>query len=93
MSEVHTGSYFLASVEASTSPSSSTGLEQRSLWKNIWKIRTPNKICYFIWQVVHDSLPTKQNFRARHIPIDETCELYNDHQKSLLHCLWLCDQA
>ncbi|KAK4600121.1 hypothetical protein RGQ29_009977 [Quercus rubra] len=35
----------------------------------------------------------KQNLRAQHILIDETCDLCGDHQETLLHSLWLCDHA
>lgn len=35
----------------------------------------------------------KQNLRAQHISIDETCGLCDDHQETLLHSLWLCDHA
>jgi len=83
----------LASTKASIAPSSSTPIEQWCLWKSIWKIRTPNKIRHFLWRAVKDSLPMKQNLRARHIPIDETCDLCDDHQETLLHGLWLCDHA
>ena len=32
---------------------------QSKVWKEIWKIKTPNRICHFIWRAAHDSLPTK----------------------------------
>ena len=84
---------FLASENFSSQPSSSSGIEQQNFWKKIWKIRAPNKIKHFIWRAAKDALPTKQNLRARHIPIDETCDLCEDHQETLLHSLWLCDHA
>ena len=46
-----------------------------------------------MWRAAKDSFPTKQNLRLRHIPIDDTCEGCKDQLESLLHCLWLCDQA
>ena len=33
------------------------------------------------------------SFGVRHIPIDETCDLCEEHQEMLLHSLWLCDHA
>lgn len=45
------------------------------VWKGIWKIKTPNRIRHFVWQVTRDSLPTKQNLRTRHAPVEDTCAL------------------
>ena len=53
----------------------------------------PNKICHFIWTAVKESLPTKENLHKRHIPLDMTCSLCDEHQETTLHALWLCDQA
>ena len=71
----------------------STSSGDQSVWKSIWRIRAPNKIRHFIWRAVKDSLPTKENLQRRHIPLDLTCSLCDEHQESLLHALWLCDQA
>ena len=74
-----------------TMPSSFSPANSGLVWKKIWKIRVPNKIRHSIWRVAKDSLPTKQNLKARHV--DEVCDGCGDHTKSILHCLWLCDQA
>ena len=76
-------------LQSSSSDSGSTGL----VWKKIWKMRVPNKIQHFIWRAAKDSLPTKQNLKARHIPIAKDCDGYGEHTESIVHCLWLCDQV
>ena len=81
----------LMEAENSVLLSSSSPFFVHSIWKKIWKLKVPKKVC--LWRTAIDSLPTKQNLRLRHIPIDDTCEGCNDQSKSLLHCLWLCDQA
>lgn len=78
-SSVQSAYCLLANEEANTSPCSSSLASPQSVWKSIWKIRAPNKICHFIWHVVKDSFPTKQNLKARHISLDETCALCDDH--------------
>ena len=83
----------LMEVENSVLPSSSSPLSEHTIWKKIWKLKVPKKVCNFLWRVVKDSLPTKLNLRLRHIPLDDTFEGCNDQSESLLHCLWLCDQA
>ena len=48
---------------------------------------------HFLWRAAKDSLPTKQNLRLQHIQIDDTCDGCSDQSESLMHYLWLCDQA
>ena len=48
----------LESMTRSSNPCSSSMDEVSKVWKGIWKIKTPNKICLFIWRAVHDSLST-----------------------------------
>ena len=48
----------LESTARSSNPYSSSMDEVSKVWKGIWKIKTPNKICHFIWRAVHDSLST-----------------------------------
>ena len=47
----------------SLSPGTSSLDGQSKVWKGIWKIKTPNRVCHFIWRAAHDSLPTKVNLR------------------------------
>uniref|UniRef100_A0A7N2M3W7 Reverse transcriptase zinc-binding domain-containing protein n=1 Tax=Quercus lobata TaxID=97700 RepID=A0A7N2M3W7_QUELO len=61
--------------------------------KEFWKIRAPNRIRHFLWQAVKDLFPTKQNLNAQHVPVNITCDRCVDHPKTILHCLWLCDEA
>ena len=75
------------------SPCSSSMDGMSKVWKEIWKIKTPNKIRHFIWRAAHDSLPTKQNLRHQHVPVEASCSLCDEHAESLIHCLWLCDHA
>ena len=83
----------LVEAENITLPSSSSSDSTQDVWKKIWKLRVPNKIRHFLWRAVKNSLPTKMNLKARHIPLDDTCDYCGDHSESILHCLWLCDQS
>ena len=51
-------------------PSSSSPGNSRKFWKKIWN----NKVRHFLWRAVKDSLLTKQNLKARHVPMDDTCD-------------------
>ena len=82
----------LVEADGQALPSSSSSNNYQTFWKKIWKIKVP-KIRHFVWQAVKDSLPTKQNLKAQHIQVDETCDQCGDHPEDILHCLWLCDEA
>jgi len=64
-----------------------TSSADQKVWKSIWRIQAPNKIHHFIWRVVKDSLPTKENLYKRHIPLDVTCSLCDEQQETLMHAL------
>ena len=38
-------------------------------------------------------MPTKLNLKARHLPVEDTCELCGDFQETTLHSLWLCEHS
>ena len=81
----------LVSAESILQSSSSDSGSTELVWKKIWKMKVPNKIQHFIWRATKDSFPTKQNLKARHIPIAKDCDGYGEHTESIVHCLWLCD--
>ena len=84
--------HMLANEALNSSPSSSNGMSKK-IWNGIWKIKAPQKIRHFIWRAAKDSLPSRQNLVRWQIKVDETCSLCNEHQESILHALWLSDQA
>ena len=83
----------LESIARSVNPGSSSRDGQSKVWKKIWKIKTPNWIRHFIWRATRDSLPTTQNLRYRHVPVEASCPTCDEHSESLIHCLWLCEHA
>lgn len=42
---------------------SSTASHQKSIWKHIWKIKTPQKIKLFSWRVCHNVIPTQHTWK------------------------------
>lgn len=83
----------LVSAESLLMPNSSSSGSNGLVWKKIWKIRVPNKIQHFIWCAAKGFLPMKQNLEARHLPIGEEYDGCGEHKKSIMHCLWFCDQV
>ena len=90
---VRSAYHMLFEGESRQEPGSSSSENSHQVWKSIWKIRTPNKIRHFIWCVARDSMPIKRNLKARHLPVEETCELCGDSQESFMHSIWLCEHA
>ncbi|XP_075663116.1 uncharacterized protein LOC142632628 [Castanea sativa] len=74
----------LVDAEILPLPSSSIPTSAGSVWKKIWKVQVSNKIRHFLWHAAKDSLPTKQNLEARHIPVGNVCDGCGDHTKSVL---------
>ena len=83
----------LVDNENQSLPSSFASNGDGSVWKKIWKVWVPHKIRHFLWRATKDSLPTKQNLVARHIPVGNVCDGCGDHSESVMHALWLCDQV
>ena len=86
---VQSAYHFLVATEDYLAPSSSSLAHDHA----IWKMKVPNKIWHFIWRAAKDSLPIKVNLKARHVLVDDVCEGCGDYSESMLHSLWLCDQA
>ena len=81
--------YHLLALGSLMAEQALTSLADQKVWKSIWRIRAPNKFHHFIWRVVKDSLPTKENLHKRHIPLDVTCSLCDEQQETLMHAIWL----
>ena len=77
----------LVDNENQSLPSSFAPNGDGSVWKKIWKVRVPHKIRHFLWRAAKDSLPTKQNLEARHIPVGNFCDGCGDHLESVMHAL------
>ncbi|KAK9999046.1 hypothetical protein SO802_018649 [Lithocarpus litseifolius] len=90
---VRSAYHLLVAAEECLAPSSSSLAHNHTVWKQIWKMKVPNKIRHFIWRAAKDSLPTKVNLKARNVSVDVVCEGCGDYSESTLHSLWLCDQA
>ena len=51
----------------------SDGFSMKQIWKNIWSMKTPNKIKNFAWRACRDMLVKKVNLKKKHITQDDTC--------------------
>jgi hypothetical protein len=63
------------------------------VFQSIWKSPTPSKVSSFVWQLLHDRVPTKQNLVIRHIIAegnDSLCPLCNQEMESAEHVFLYC---
>jgi hypothetical protein len=60
--------------------------------KKIWRLKIPMKIRIFLWQVIHDRLPTREQILLRHGPTSGLCPLC-DEVESVDHLLFNCPVA
>ena len=66
---------------------------ENKIWKLIWKLKTPQKICNFVWKLMHDSLPTRQLLRNSGIIDIGLCPLCNCEEESTSHLFLQCPFA
>ena len=60
--------------------------------KKIWKLKMPTKIKIFVWQVIYDRSPTREQILIRHGPTLGKCPLCDDLE-TLDHLLFICPVA
>jgi hypothetical protein len=62
-------------------------------WQWIWQLRLPTNIQFFIWQLVHDSIPTRATLHHRHVCSNNICPRCLTSAETVEHCLFLCDDS
>ena len=60
--------------------------------KKIWRLKIPLKIRVFLWQVIHDRLPTREQILKRYGPTDGKCPLCGSSE-TLDHLMFQCATA
>ena len=65
----------------------------QSLWKKIWKFNAPKRIKMFLWRIVVDVLPTRENFSKRVEITDCKCILCVEESDTLSHVFFRCPVA
>ena len=83
----------LVAAQAQNQPSSSSTEASKRLWKGVWRMEVPNKVCHFVWRAVGESLPTKKNLVKRCVATDGHCGLCEVEVEDSIHALWLCDDV
>ncbi|KAF7817649.1 uncharacterized protein G2W53_031618 [Senna tora] len=73
--------------------SSSSGSEDAKIWNVIWKAKVQPKIKNFIWRLVKNAIPVKDNLARRKMKVDNRCPLCLKDSETIEHCFIYCDRA
>ncbi|KAF5443558.1 hypothetical protein F2P56_036105, partial [Juglans regia] len=71
---------------------SSSWVQDRLMWKKIWKMNVPRKIKTFAWRACRNILPTLQNLRTRKVDVEGGCCFCGERDEDVLHALLFCPQ-
>lgn len=59
-------------------------------WAWVWKLRVPENLRHFIWQIMHGGLPCNVLRVHRHLTSDSSCQKCGAPQETILHMLRDC---
>nr|POE86841.1 putative ribonuclease h protein [Quercus suber] len=90
---VKTGYQLLCETEMNSLPSSSDLGVSKCFWKNIWRLKVPNKVKVFLWLACSRALPTKINLQKRRVVDNPTCDQCGCMAEDEFHALWDCKKV
>lgn len=61
-------------------------------WKSLWRLKIPPKVQEFMWRVINDALPSKEQLQHRKISIDPQCDGCNKIE-TIVYALFECPYA
>lgn len=64
---------------------------QKDIFRDIWKVKVPPKVNFFVWRLKNSSLPTTENLVKRNVQIqnwDSKCPFCNELEESTEHTMF-----
>lgn len=62
-------------------------------WSNVWKVRTPHRVRFFVWLALQDRLMTNANRFIRGLTDDPRCFFCGETEENVDHILRRCPVA
>ncbi|XP_035545169.1 uncharacterized protein LOC118348227 [Juglans regia] len=62
-------------------------------WKDMWKLKVPEKVKLFMWKAGNEILPTRRNLQLRKIVEDSICPICKEIEETVMHVIWQCPAA
>jgi hypothetical protein len=73
-----------------TRPSSSN-MGESNRWKKLWKLHVPPKQTHFLWRILNNALPVKENLTKRGVRCNPLCSLCNEKIETIDHIFLKCE--
>lgn len=64
--------------------------ELHIVWKHLWKMKLPHKICIFAWRACKDGLTCLHNLHKWRVEIDGFCLFCGNQEEDIAHALFYC---
>jgi ribonuclease HI len=65
-------------------------INNKSNWSWIWKLKVSSNIQFFVWQIVHGAIPTRDLLNHHQICASNLCPRCTTMPETLEHCLFVC---
>lgn len=62
----------------------------KALWRDLWKMRVPQKVCIFAWRACREGLPSLYNLCKWISGLDSSCFFCKQHVEDTAHVLVFC---
>ncbi|XP_056688734.1 uncharacterized protein [Spinacia oleracea] len=69
------------------------GERERELWRVVWQLGEPPKLCHFIWRACKGSLGVMDVLCKRHIRDNSQCPVCGAMEETLMHAVFECKYA
>jgi hypothetical protein len=60
-------------------------------WKNIWRVKAPTRVAFFVWSAALGKILTHDNLRKRNVMVIEWCCLCKKSGEFIDHLLLHCE--
>ena len=87
------GAYYVAKkmLDSDIQGETSRGDVHAPLWKRIWQLNIPEKICIFAWRLCMNAIPTMVNLSRRGIQVDVLCSICKKEEEATEHVILKCE--
>ena len=63
------------------------------VWRDIWNLKVPPKLCHFIWKGCRNILAVRQNLQQAGIRLENTCPFCEEEVETQFHIFFRCPFA
>lgn len=83
---------FIQRTQAQTYGECSSTHTHALLWKAIWKLNIPQKVCIFVWQACKEGLPSLHNLSRRGVVVNNVSTFCGMSPEDSSHAIFYCPE-